>query len=215
MTVKRLSEEVRSVAVNFDALGSELLQTADLMDLTARYNLQGKMLSLDRVAEASTVKLRSLAARMMEEDPGPVYEEAARMLGIRVEEEKCWVKIVVPAILPKKSVRENHTFLMRPLRHALLDFERRTPMERFGQCAVCIVHTYDAALGEARVRDYDNIETKKYLDVIESFFLTNDSGNACTVLQTTAMADRDETDFYIMLPSSLPGWVEQYVCAVR
>ena len=47
-------------------------------------------------------------------------------------------------------------------------------MERFGACAICIVHQYDEALGIRRIRDYDNIETKRYLDVIESMLLTND-----------------------------------------
>ena len=76
---------------------------------------------------------------------------------------------------------------------------------------ICIVHQYDAALGTRRVRDYDNIETKRFLDVIESVFLTNDSGLLCSVLQTTKMGDRDATDFYLMLPESLLKWVEKYL----
>ena len=74
---------------------------------------------------------------------------------------------------------------------------------------ICIVHQYDAALGTRRVRDYDNIETKRFLDVIESVFLTNDSGLLCSVLQTTKMGDRDATDFYLMLPESLLKWVRE------
>ena len=60
-----------------------------------------------------------------------------------------------------------------PLRYALLDFLKETPLERFGSCAICIVHNYDEALGKRRIRDYDNIETKRYLDVIESMLLTD------------------------------------------
>ena len=84
-------------------------------------------------------------------------------------------------------------------------------MERFGECVICIVHQYDEALGVNRVRDYDNIETKRYLDVIESVMLTNDSGLLCTVLQTTEMSDRDRTVFYLMLPESLPIWARDNI----
>ena len=84
-------------------------------------------------------------------------------------------------------------------------------MERFGACAICIVHQYDEALGIRRIRDYDNIETKRYLDVIESMLLTNDSGLLCTVLQATQVADRDCTEFYLMRPESLPAWAKIHI----
>ena len=84
-------------------------------------------------------------------------------------------------------------------------------MERFSSCVICIVHKYDEALGVKRVRDYDNIETKRYLDVIESVMLTNDSGLLCSVLQTTQIADRDCTEFYLMLPESLPIWASEQI----
>ena len=76
---------------------------------------------------------------------------------------------------------------------------------------ICIVHRYDEALGIRRVRDYDNIETKRYLDVIESVFLTNDSGLLCSVLQTTQISDRDCTEFYLMLPDTLPLWAKMFL----
>ena len=68
-------------------------------------------------------------------------------------------------------------------------------------------HTYrrkeHAVLGKRRIRDYDNIEAKRYLDVIESMLLTNDSGLLCTVLQATRMSDRDSAEFYLMRPETL------------
>lgn len=84
-------------------------------------------------------------------------------------------------------------------------------MERFRDCGICIVHQYDEAMGLRRVRDYDNIETKRYLDVIESVLLTNDSGLLCTLLQTTEIGDRDCTEFYLMQPESLSVWAKERV----
>ena len=72
-------------------------------------------------------------------------------------------------------------------------------------------HNYDAALGKRRIRDYDNIETKRYLDVIESMLLTNDSGLLCTVLQATRMSDRDSAEFYLMRPETLSSWAKNHI----
>lgn len=139
------------------------------------------------------------------------YGEVADLLGIRIDETHDWLKITVPAILPKRNQRDNQAFLTRPLRYALLDFLKENPMERFGSCAICIVHNYDEALGKRRIRDYDNIETKRYLDVIESMLLTNDSGLLCTVLQATKVSDRDCTEFYLMRPETLSTWAKNHI----
>ena len=65
--------------------------------------------------------------------------------------------------------------------------------------------------GKRRIRDYDNIETKRYLDVIESMLLTNDSGLLCTVLQATRMSDRDSAEFYLMRPETLSSWAKNHI----
>lgn len=84
--------------------------------------------------------------------------------------------------------------------------EATKPPEELG-----IVHNYDEALGKRRIRDYDNIETKRYLDVIESMLLTNDSGLLCTVLQATRVSDRDCTEFYLMRPETLSTWAKNHI----
>ena len=191
---------MRQVASDFDGISHELFQIANDLERIEQFNPQQKLFGLVRGAEVSTVSLRNLTARTVHDDVAPFYSEVADLLGIKIEESHDWIKITVPAILPKRNQRDNQAFLTRPLRYALLDFLKENPMERFGACAICIVHQYDEALGIRRIRDYDNIETKRYLDVIESMLLTNDSGLLCTVLQATQVADRDGTEFYRMRP---------------
>lgn len=185
-----------------------LRSTSEHMD---QYNPQQKLFSLVRSAEVSSVTLRNLTARTVRDDTAPFYCEVADLLGIKVEETHDWLKISVPAILPKRNQRDNQAFLTRPLRYAIMDYLKENPMERFGSCAICIVHNYDAALGKRRIRDYDNIETKRYLDVIESMLLTNDSGLLCTVLQATRMSDRDSAEFYLMRPETLSSWAKNHI----
>lgn len=207
----KMEDVLRLVASNYDGISQELYQTANLLETNAKYNIQSKMLSMVRVAETNTVSLRNIASRAIETDVGAFYEDVAGILGISVRECDKWIEITVPAILPNRNFKENQAFLMRPLRNALIQFQRETPIERFSSCAICIVHQYDEALGRRRVRDYDNVETKRYLDVIESVMLTNDSGLLCTVLQATEMSDRDATKFYLMQPETLPAWAKKHI----
>ena len=211
MNQKKISDQLRLIASDYDGVSQELLQAASLLSQNDRCNVQAKMMSLVRVAEANTVRLRDSASRLVEMDVGMFYDEVADLLSISVEEYEHWIKIRVPAILPNRNARDKQAFLIRPLRHALIEFQRQTPIERFHSCAICIVHGYDESMGVRRVRDYDNIETKRYLDVIESIFLNHDSGPFCSVLQTTDLSDRDETTFYIMLPGSLPDWIRGHL----
>ena len=187
---------LKKVASDYDAASQELFNIAHSIEGSDRYNPEGQLYSLVRISEVNAIKLRTLAARAIRAKNLRLNEEISNAHGISVEEEhRC----------------DNTLFITRPLRHSLVQVQRENPMERFGECVICIVHQYDEALGVNRVRDYDNIETKRYLDVIESVMLTNDSGLLCTVLQTTEMSDRDRTVFYLMLPESLPIWARDNI----
>ena len=48
-------------------------------------------------------------------------------------------------------------------------------------------YQHDAAKSLRRVRDYDNIETIQYLDVIKALFLSNDSGLSISVFRCTEL----------------------------
>ena len=52
-------------------------------------------------------------------------------------------------------------------------------MPQFKHCVVCFSNIYNRELPERRVRDYDNLELKRLLDVAASFMLVDDSGLWC------------------------------------
>jgi hypothetical protein len=202
---------VMQLASTYEGMSQELFKLGHQMEEVKLYNPSARLYSLVRCSEVSSVELRNLTARILGDTGKCLYEEVSSALRINVLEEKKWIRITVPAILPNRNARQNTLFLTRPLRECLIEFQRATPIERFGECAICIVHRYDEALGIRRVRDYDNIETKRYLDVIEATFLTNDSGRLCTVLQATEMGNRDCTEFYLMHPQTLPIWAQEHL----
>lgn len=113
---------MRQVASDFDGISHELFQVASDLERMDQYNPQQKLFSLVRSAEVSSVTLRNLTARTVRDDTAPFYCEVADLLGIKVEETHDWLKISVPAILPKRNQRDNQAFLTRPLRHAIMDY---------------------------------------------------------------------------------------------
>lgn len=129
---------MRQVASDFDGISHELFQVASDLERMDQYNPQQKLFSLVRSAEVSSVTLRNLTARTVRDDTAPFYCEVADLLGIKVEETHDWLKISVPAILPKRNQRDNQAFLTRPLRYAIMDYLKENPMERFGSLAVLI-----------------------------------------------------------------------------
>lgn len=99
---------MRQVASDFDGISHELFQVASDLARMDQYNPQQKLFSLVRSAEVSSVTLRNLTARTVRDDTAPFYCEVADLLGIKVEETHDWLKISVPAILPKRNQRDTH-----------------------------------------------------------------------------------------------------------
>lgn len=211
MILKQQIQQLREAASDFDAISQELFHLANRMEEMPHYNPENELYSLVRSTESNALRVRSVAGRFMSERSQRLNDMIQSVLCVSIEETEHWLKITVPAILPNRNVRDNTLYITRPLRNCLTQFQRQNPIERFRDCVICIIHQYDEALGIRRVRDYDNVETKRYLDIIEAALLTNDSSLLCTVLQTTELTDRDRTVFYLMLPETLPLWAKTYV----
>ena len=138
-----------------------------------------------------------------------VLAQAAQVHGITIEQERDWYKIILPGLLPKKR-GGSCAFIVAPLTCALAEFAECHPIERLVRCVVCFRHLYSPELPERAVRDHDNFEVKQVLDAVADQFLVDDTGLLCTNLYTTALADREATEVYVMPPESLPVWVEMH-----
>ena len=200
-------EAMRQTAADFVSLGNDLNRVAGTLEAIERYNAREELYKLVRRAEMDTVGLRGLAARTDRSKIFQFYGYVSEALDIEIREFPNWLRIALPAILPKRNRSYEQDFLLVPMRHALIEFLRENPRERMRQSTVCIVHQYDSAKSPRRVRDYDNIETKRYLDVIEALFLSNDSGLNISVYQCTELGDSDATVFYLMKPEALLKWL--------
>ena len=88
-------------------------------------------------------------------------------------------------------------------------------MPRLRHCVVCFSLVYNRDLPERRVRDYDNLELKQFLDVAASFLLTDDGGMLCDAYHTTELGETDCTRISIMDSKQFPVWLERKQMALQ
>ena len=138
---------------------------------------------------------------------------AVAELGITVTQDSGGVvNITIPCLVPGRKKKPTE-FITVPLYTALESFivkkiTGRQPFKRFTHCVICIIHVYDKLLIEkGRARDYDNIELKGIVDVINTFLLADDSGFYCSVFNTSEFSDRDFTRISVMERDMFCKWV--------
>ena len=97
----------------------------------------------------------------------------------------------------KKKGKENK-FIGDPLWYTLEEMSKSDDIKIRDKAVICIIHTYDNVNKKARCYDYDNLESKKILDIITLFTLTDDAPEYCDIYQTVHLSDRDKTRILIM-----------------
>ena len=201
-------EALRWTAADLCSLSKTLSRSAVLLEENEGYNPRSQLLKSVGIAEASTVRLRHLAASTGSPDKDRLYAEIIDALGIEIREYPDWIRITVPAILPMRSRNYASEFMAAPLRQALMEFLTAHPRKRYRDCVICVVHQYDGSLGLPPYREDDGIEMKRIMDVIETMLLTNDSGLLCTFLHCVELGTADAMRIYLMTPEALPIWLE-------
>lgn len=166
-------------------------------------------LSLDTAikAEKLACKLRHIVSSSGRCNPDTLASAIAQDHGIEVDEANGVVMIRLPRLLPKWKKSRSGEFLTLPLYHALQQFSRMHPGNKFTDCVVCFVHVYDKNLSLERVRDYDNLEIKHVLDAVATFFMTDDSGILCDAYNTTDYGDSDCTYVYVVKKADFPAFI--------
>ena len=177
------------------------LQSIDIVGYPENYS----SLSHQAVIKSEYIsrKLRELVYSTTNVDWPELLQGAADELGIAVDyDDNGIVKITLPCLIPKRKKKPTQ-FITAPLYAALERFiddrPQEQPFERFDHCVICITHVYDGLMfGRGRKRDYDNIETKGIIDVINTFLLTDDDGFFCSIFETSEFSDKDLTLISIM-----------------
>ena len=176
-----------------------------------RYPENYEVLSVDAAhrAEAIACRLRGLVYVSTSANREGYLVEAAHAMEIEVRDRDGVIEIALPCLLPKKKRWESCDFLAAPVAAALAAFSVTHPMPRTDHCVICFSHIFNREHPERRVRDYDNMEQKKLLDVAAAFLLKDDNGLLCDAYNTTELGDEDCTVISIMDCARFPRWLEE------
>ena len=139
------------------------------------------------------------------------YEVLSTDAALRAENIACRLRHL---IYSTTSIKKGE-YLLDPFTAAMGQYTRDHPMPRFQHCVICFSHVYCQDLPERRVRDYDNLELKRFLDVAASFILTDDSGLLCDAYNTTELGETDCTRISIMDSKYFPTWLAERQAALQ
>ena len=210
-----LSQRITSILADLNRLTNALyaMNTTDIQ----RYPDNYEVLSTDAALRAENIacRLRHLIYSTTSIKKEEYLTSAAVMQGIKVEENDRVLEITLPCLLPKRKQRQSTEYLLDPFTAAMSQYARSRPLPRFQHCVVCFSHVYCQDLPKRRVRDYDNLELKQFLDVAASFILTDDSGLLCDAYNTTELGETDCTRISIMDSARFPEWLADRQAALQ
>ncbi|MEY8420020.1 DUF6100 family protein [Oscillospiraceae bacterium 44-5] len=210
-----LSQRITSILADLNRLTNALyaMNTTDIQ----RYPDNYEVLSTDAALRAEHIacRLRHLIYSTTSIKKEEYLTSAAVMQGINVEEKEGVLEIMLPCLLPKRKQRQSTEYLLDPFTAAMAQYSREHPMPRLRHCVVCFSHVYCQDLPQRRVRDYDNLELKQFLDVAASFILTDDSGLLCDAYNTTELGETDCTRISIMDSKHFPKWLSERQTALQ
>lgn len=203
-----LSQRISSILSDISRLTNALyaMNTTDIQ----RYPDNYEVLSTDAALRAERVacRLRHLLYATTTVTKEEYLTSAAVMQGIEITSTDGVLEITLPCLLPKRKARQGTEYLLDPFTAALSQYARSNPVPRFRHCVVCFSHIYCKDQPERRVRDYDNLEVKQFLDVAASFVMEDDSGLLCDAYHTTELGDTDCTRISVMDCTHFPEWLD-------
>ncbi len=203
-----LSKRISSLLAEISRL-SNALCAMNTMDLQ-RYPENYELLSTDAALRAEQIvcRMRHLVYGFTTVQKHEYLTSAANVLGITITAQPGLVEITLPGLLPKKK-QCSAEYLADPLDQALGQFTKEHPCSRFDSCVICFCHIYAESGGRGRIRDYDNLEMKRLLDIVCAYLMEDDTGLLCDVYNTTELGEEDATKLCVMDRDLFSGWLEQ------
>lgn len=148
-------------------------------------------------SEKLTCMVRRFAADTFVSQNDTIMRKAAEIQGISVNKTGNIIEIEIPFILPKKKHR-NSKFISDPLFYILNTKVQKDDFRIKEKAVVCFVYIYSGTNTKMAARDYDNIESKKILDVIALFALQDDGAEFCDVFHKMERGKTDKTKIFVM-----------------
>jgi len=187
--------------------------TLNAMNMTdiQRYPENYETLSVDAALQCEQIacRLRHLVYAIAQKPKAEYLESAAKAQGINITLQDGILELDLPGLVPKRNKWKSAEFLLEPLTAAISRYAQEQVLPQYRSCTVCFTHVYDSRTADWAIRDADNMELKRYLDVVASFFLADDNGLLCDSYITSELGKRSHTLITLMERRRFPGWVNE------
>lgn len=181
------------------------LQSTDFERFGSNYEMVSINTAL--TAERVTCDLRKLIYTTTNLTPAEYLEMSANELDIKISCKDGIYEIEVPTLLNKKGAEKYSDFIASPLAFSLSSFINENEINLSENLAVCFNQVYDKNSPTRRIRDYDNIDLKRILDLITIYFIPDDSGYYIDMFNTTSFGEKDMTKICIMDKKRFEEWL--------
>ena len=168
------------------------------------------LLEAVRDTEYAAVQVRRAAVQALRPVCGNVdgylQADAAAVVGIT---DQGYLNITLPAMMPQRKAGDQARFLSGPIRSAVTAYFQGKPLPQFDVCVLVYEHIYDKS-SRRRFVDHDNLELKHCQDLLENYFLVNDTSSLCSAFQCSHHGDRTATRIWILHPEQFRKWLEDH-----
>lgn len=149
------------------------------------------LLDAVRSAEDAAIQLRQYAAAVLEPvqtAPGNAFSDNSQTSVVEVTPEG-WLVASLPGMMPRRDDADRSRFLSGLLRATVYRTFPEHDQPKFRACVLVYEHIYDISRSR-RFIDHDNLELKHCQDVLEAFFLSNDTAALCSAFQCSHRENR-------------------------
>ena len=193
-TIKNMVNNLIRQSCDLLATVRKLNETEYITDIKNFEYLTDRLLML---SEKFTCIVRDFSQKTFIANRYEVLDKASEMQGIEIQKDGEMIIIDLPFLLPRKRGRDN-SFIGDPLRFKLEEISKTENLKLQGKAVICIIHTYNNENKNARCYDYDNLESKKILDIIVPFTVADDAPEYIDIYQTARLSKTDKTRILIM-----------------
>ena len=167
-------------------------------------------LETERIAERLIFQLRNLATYSGDKEACEVVVKNIKETAL-VEvgyTEEGWFRLSIPALLPRKE-KGNPEYVRSLIYPAMSDFFTGKQVEKFKDCTLVYLHTYDVNRPKREWRDHDNVEVNAVTDIVALFVMLDDSPHICEHYYASKSGTENRTEVFVLPKRDLEKFRKQ------
>ncbi len=176
---------------------AKIMRAAEEKRLADNQDFETDLINASMEAEVLCRNLRKILIQASIVTKNSLTSQLCSIHDIHIEESDGKIHLTLPVLPLKKPDQKNCSFLIDPLMYYLQGYTNNNTYYKFDKARITICHRFPENIPFRKIRDYDNIEVKKLLDVLALYFLKDDNMACCEVLHTTLPSDEFKTEITI------------------